>query len=378
MEGISLTMRIGVERRFHIPLSDALLTSCSIVISYQKRTEEGIEKPYIFRTYKNLHKSPPNSAQSALDRNPDLAQDIPIWKVARATTAAPTYFEPAKIDGLEYVDGGFGANNPSQEAYREVRKMNNNSPKAIGLLLSIGTGENNAPSRFTDGSVLLKYLNYVNFMKKWATDSQKTHVDMVATSDEAKFRYYRLNVDKGIGAMKLDEWKTRGKLRRELGIVIGRLRGASPEVEGPEKPLAPGETEVERKVNKMNASRGDAMLRIPEWLTARNKTIEQITDCTNAYLKTEKANGWLDECAKILVDSRRLRVQADKDRWERACFGAWYQCTQDQCPRGEKEYENRDSLRRHFLDKHRNMFTRSAVDDFKLEKALDDCKILVQ
>jgi uncharacterized protein len=71
--------------------------------------------------------------------------DFPMKQVARATSAAPTYFEPAKIeseDSSDYyalVDGGVFANNPAMCAYAEVR---NTRPGAGDfLLVSLGTGE---------------------------------------------------------------------------------------------------------------------------------------------------------------------------------------------------------------------------------------------
>ena len=355
----------------------SVLKISRIVVAYQRRTAEGIEKPYLFRTYKNLHKSPQNSPFLPLDRNPDLAHDIPIWKVGRATSAAPSYFEPAKIDGLEYVDGGFGANNPSQEAYREVRRMNNNSDAAIGIMVSVGTGVNLSSSRFTDRTGLSKYWHYLDFMKKWATESETTHEHMLEISKD-KFNYHRFNVAKCIGTMKLDEWKTRGKIRRGLGILIGKTRGPSPKADGLPPLMQTGETELEKKVNRLNSSRGDDTLKIPEWLKARNKTIEFMSKHTKDYLEDPNVIDWLDKCAAYLVEGRRRRVQTDRERWERACFGAWYQCTQDQCPRGEKEYKSRDSLRAHFLDKHRGVFSKSITEVLKLEKALDECKIIVE
>jgi patatin-like phospholipase/acyl hydrolase len=66
----------------------------------------------------------------------------PIWQVARATAAASTYFKPVVIDGLEYVDGGFRAtNNPCEEIYHNVKKMNNNAKKCVKIVVSIGTGK---------------------------------------------------------------------------------------------------------------------------------------------------------------------------------------------------------------------------------------------
>ena len=368
-------MKIDAERTLSALLTDSLLTFCSVVVSYQQKIEKsrGVEEPYLFRTYKNLHRGAPGSKNKKyFVRNPDLAHDIPIWKVARATSAAPSYFEPAKIDGLKYLDGGFGANNPGHEVYREVQRMNNNSANAIGVLVSIGTGLNDTSGRITDGIGLSRYLNYVNFMKKWATDAEKTH-DYLTELIGNKFPYYRLNVDRGIGNMKLDEWKTRGKLRRKLGIAIGKLRAASRK----KNSELPQKKAGEKDVDGSSASRGDDDLKIPEWFKPRNKTIEYISEKTRAYLEKQETQDWLNECAVYLVEGRRARVRTDSQRWERACFGTWYQCNRDQCPRGEKEYRNIEELRAHFLDKHRDAFTKR-MDESILNKAIDACKVNVQ
>jgi len=55
--------------------------------------------------------------------------DFLFWQVARATSAAPTYFEPARVPNLTtgksmtLVDGGVYANNPSVCAFVEALKM---------------------------------------------------------------------------------------------------------------------------------------------------------------------------------------------------------------------------------------------------------------
>ncbi len=93
--------------------------------------------------------------------------------VARATAAAPTYFEPANIHSVHgnvypLIDGGVFANNPSLCAYAEARTidfaavLNNNEkptyPTAKDMLLvSIGTGTANEPysyKEFKDASAL--------------------------------------------------------------------------------------------------------------------------------------------------------------------------------------------------------------------------------
>ena len=61
---------------------------------------------------------------------------------ARATSAAPTYFEPTTLAWAEesatLVDGGIFMNSPSVSAYAEARKLFPNEPIAM---LSLGTGE---------------------------------------------------------------------------------------------------------------------------------------------------------------------------------------------------------------------------------------------
>lgn len=62
-----------------------------------------------------------------------------VWKAARATSAAPTYFPPAE-GGL--IDGGMFTNNPAMSAYAEARSL---FPEENIYLLSLGCGENTRP-----------------------------------------------------------------------------------------------------------------------------------------------------------------------------------------------------------------------------------------
>lgn len=84
--------------------------------------------------------------------------------VARATSAAPTYFEPARIKSLygtpyALVDGGVFANNPTLCAYSEARtidfsKQSNNKPDQPGakdmIIVSLGTGTVKEPYHYKD------------------------------------------------------------------------------------------------------------------------------------------------------------------------------------------------------------------------------------
>lgn len=362
------------------------LTGSSVVLSYQQGTG-GVESTYLFRTYKNLHRSA-DPQEKLLDRNPGLAHDIPIWEVARATSAAPSYFKEHKIGGRKYLDGGFGANNPCVEIYDEVRKMNNNSESCANVILSIGTGKNTKIARFTSGTTLRRYYNYLNFARKWASDSEKTHSDMLKkhVHSGSKFHYMRLNVEEGLGDMKLDEWKVRGQLRVSIGRCIGRIRASKPRPpKNGEPDAADGPPDGDAHAEKANIlsapprERGGVDPRIPAWFRPKNETLETITARTEAYLARPDVQGQIEECAQLLVDCRRARARTDPPRWEKACFGAWFQCNIERCPRGEKEYENRPALKRHLLSKHKDQFTTDAglQDQDRLEKALDECKIIV-
>lgn len=76
------------------------------------------------------------------------AFDFPLWQVARATSAAPTYFPPAEIasasgDGYAMIDGGVFANNPSLCALASARRLFPGADRF--LLVSLGTGAAEAP-----------------------------------------------------------------------------------------------------------------------------------------------------------------------------------------------------------------------------------------
>lgn len=321
-----------------------------------------------------------------------MAHDIPIWQVARATSAAPTYFKPPVIDGLEYVDGGFGANNPCREIYEEVRRMNNNSQSCASIILSIGTGKNNEARRFK-GTGFQRYLNYLNFARKWASDSEQTHLAMLNARSEGHFDYFRLNVEEGLDLMKLDEWRARGPVRTKIGERICRFRSSSHKDRCKDsRSAAAGETSGIRHIINGATTNGhlpttgissreidpDAdSTKIPQWFRPKNRTLDSIRKYTEEYLSHPDTIKAIERCAKLLVDGRRGRAKSDPQRWEKACFGTWYQCRIPECPRGEKEYERRWQLRKHLLDKHKAAFTRGVEGKRKLDEALDSCKIVV-
>ena len=69
--------------------------------------------------------------------------DVTMTAAAHASSAAPTYFEPVRVNGAVLVDGGVYAANPAVCAYAE-------SETPPELLLSLGTGEHTRPLRYED------------------------------------------------------------------------------------------------------------------------------------------------------------------------------------------------------------------------------------
>lgn len=87
----------------------------------------------------------------------DPRYDFPMWVTGRATSAAPTYFEPVLVpwpsgDRDVLVDGGVFANNPAMCAYAEAQAamQQGRIPASDLLLVSLGTGQFARPIAYDD------------------------------------------------------------------------------------------------------------------------------------------------------------------------------------------------------------------------------------
>ncbi|MGJ8591198.1 MAG: patatin-like phospholipase family protein [Aquaticitalea sp.] len=103
---------------------------------------------------------------NAANAKSDPIYDFKVKDIARSTSAAPTYFEPAKIHSesgqtFYFIDGGMFANNPTLCAYAEARKLKFSEllkredkpdfPSAKDMLtISIGTGTIKKPYYFNE------------------------------------------------------------------------------------------------------------------------------------------------------------------------------------------------------------------------------------
>jgi patatin-like phospholipase/acyl hydrolase len=88
--------------------------------------------PYFFKT---------SNAQA------DAAEDAPLSEVARATSSAPTYFEPLELGPRVLIDGGVFAVNPAMSAFAEALRMQSGNEVTV---LSLGTGERTRKRSFEE------------------------------------------------------------------------------------------------------------------------------------------------------------------------------------------------------------------------------------
>lgn len=106
-----------------------------------------------------------------------------VRDVLRATTAAPTYFNPAVIGEKEYADGGLFATSPTMCAYAEAKSLYKKSASEM-FVLSIGTC-----------SKVQGYENASKWHKfKWITPL----IDSLMSSDAGVTHYQLMQIYKSI------------------------------------------------------------------------------------------------------------------------------------------------------------------------------------
>jgi patatin-like phospholipase/acyl hydrolase len=115
--------------------ADALERALDRFLS-DKRLAEA--KPDLLVPAYNMTEPGPNFFKTRKARENPETDDFPLSVVARATSAAPTYFEPLEVNDSALVDGGVFAVNPAMSAFAEVMRF---QPTAEVLLVSLGTGQ---------------------------------------------------------------------------------------------------------------------------------------------------------------------------------------------------------------------------------------------
>lgn len=163
-----------------------------------------------------------------------------IWEAARATSAAPTFFEPLILpsdNNSQWVDGGLIVNNPAEQILQEVKKLWGEPEqrfdlKRIGLFLSIGTGVaedislqggflNDISTRMRLPSTLLKAIVTRTFDCEGVNQKMYSHFGELPRTEK---RYHRFSTE-GIRDIVFYDYKKMPTIKeRTLNYLNGGER----------------------------------------------------------------------------------------------------------------------------------------------------------
>jgi len=160
----------------------------------------------LFRSYQN-------------DKAVDMlgAPECTIWEAARATSAAPTFFDSIKVGRQEYVDGAVGFNNPVEVVLSEAREIWPGCEPTIQCLASLGTGVP-APKSFGDNLYEVS-----KTLMRMATETETTQERFLKTHGMTWLdgRYFRFNVPGGLGDIQLYEHERLGETEAVTAAYLG-------------------------------------------------------------------------------------------------------------------------------------------------------------
>jgi uncharacterized protein len=167
--------------------------------------------------------------------------DFPLRDVARATSAAPTYFEPAlakSTTGVSYplVDGGVFANNPALCAYAEARQifasMQKTGKTAVAsdmLMVSMGTGTIEKPYKY-DAAKEWGMISWVqpilDIMMSASAETIDFQIDKMFDAAGVRGQYFRLMPDLDRASEEMDLVDEENlELLRQAGIHAAEING---------------------------------------------------------------------------------------------------------------------------------------------------------
>jgi uncharacterized protein len=189
----------GIEEVAHRYFDDAHLADALTEVLVTAYEIEG-RAPWFF---KRRHARDPNRGEG---------DNFLMRDVARATSAAPTYFEPFLVeggphDGCALVDGGVHSNNPAMCAYVEARKIHPEEDDF--LVVSLGTGEltRSLPYEEVRGWGLALWAQPIlNVVFDGVADTVDYQLREILSTEEGEARrYYRFQTVLNIGKDDMDD-----------------------------------------------------------------------------------------------------------------------------------------------------------------------------
>ncbi len=165
--------------------------------------------PDIVVTSYDIEKRRPYFFKSKKARHPGTGRNHLLRHAARATSAAPTYFEPLLLDNTKWkgegnnrralIDGGVFANNPSMIALSEA--LSSGADLSEIVLCAIGTGVNERPILYDeakDWGMLSWVAPALSVMMDGMSDAAHYHVKQLLPAGDVKpvdrQRYFRFDI----------------------------------------------------------------------------------------------------------------------------------------------------------------------------------------
>lgn len=208
-----------------------MLTLCSAVTAVYKGAGKG-DAPALLRSYRSRKKPPPEF-------------QCKIWQAGRATCATKLAFKPIQLGQSVFLDEGDGminldrspTYNPAPQILDEA-VLDEWPGREVGVFLSIGTGKrpggtSNMQSEWWEGFVggIGDFAEARRKLMLKIEGCEKTHQDMMTTHLRKRGvledRYFRLNVEVGVGEFGMNEWNRLPDIRNNTEMYLNK-----PDVKG--------------------------------------------------------------------------------------------------------------------------------------------------
>lgn len=153
--------------------------------------------------------------------------DFRVKDVARATSAAPTYFEAAQVKSIDnttyaLIDGGMFANNPTLCAYAEARNRPGRPTAKDMLILSIGTGVVEKPYPYDlakDWGALEWIKPALDIMMSGVSETVDYQLKQIYDAVNRPNQYLRITPQLGEASPELDDVSPENLIRlRDAGV----------------------------------------------------------------------------------------------------------------------------------------------------------------
>ena len=199
----------GLERVLQGMLTDKTFGQLGSADRGNERPER--DRPLLMCTAYDTQQATPRFFKSWKPAN----QSLPAWQVARASSAAPTYFPPMTmtintLDSTDpappatLIDGGLFANNPAMSAWAEAKKEWKDDDI---LILSIGSGERQEKYSANDKQFWnIGYLIKPTFdaMFDGQSDAVDYQLRKLYGADTDQYKYLRLQTELTLASDELD------------------------------------------------------------------------------------------------------------------------------------------------------------------------------